>query len=206
MTGRNRLLNLKARTEAHALEMEESRARFARLEHDGPARAIVVDQLFQTPPDIARRMVDQLPDLSDAARILEPSAGLGRLYRAIRDRYSRQRLTLVEIAPKCCAELYEMSAGDEIELLQRDFLTVELPEFDAVVMNPPFRRGLDIRHIMRAYHLLKPGGVMVALCFDGVKQNKALRDWSDTWEPIPAGAFKESGTMAGCVMLTKTKS
>ena len=83
----------------------------------------------------------------------------------------------------------------------------DLPKacFDAVIMNPPFKRGLDIKHIKHAYQFLRVGKPLVALCYNGKKQNAELKPWADTWEVLPSGTFKESGTGAEVVLLTKVK-
>lgn len=47
-----------------------------------PPKVIVVDQLFPTPPPLARRMV-ALADIRPEHFVLEPSAGTGNLLRAI---------------------------------------------------------------------------------------------------------------------------
>ena len=49
---------------------------------------------------------------------------------------------------------------------QADFLECngDLGTFDRIVMNPPFTNGDDIKHIMHALKMLKPGGRLVAIC------------------------------------------
>jgi 16S rRNA G1207 methylase RsmC len=91
-------------------------------------------------------------------------------------------------------------------LIARDFLEVT-PEdaggpFDAVCMNPPFKQGTDVKHIRHALGMLKPGGLLVSLCYDGEKQNRVLKPIADTWEILPSGSFKSSGTMASVILLT----
>jgi 16S rRNA G1207 methylase RsmC len=185
--------------------MISERARFTAIERNEPAPAVVAFNLFQTPDAIASVMVGSL-DLFDGCSVLEPSAGLGRLYRAVRRLSASCSITLVEIAPQCCQVLYgETSHDPQTRLLQGDFLTREaVGLFDRVIMNPPFKQGLDVKHIMHARTLLKPGGRLVALCYDGVKQNAKLRPLADSWRVLPANSFKESGTAAGVVMLTMT--
>jgi SAM-dependent methyltransferase len=203
MNGRNRLLALRDRARIAESEMIDERARFRAVERNKPAPAVVAFNLFQTPDAVASEMVDAL-DLSDDCSVLEPSAGLGRLYRAVRRKSASCDVTLVELAPQCCQVLYRETANDaKTRLLQGDFLTREaVGSFDRIVMNPPFKQGLDVKHITHARTLLKPGGRLVALCYDGVKQNAKLRPIANTWQVLPANSFKESGTTAGVVMLT----
>lgn len=200
-TGLLRLRHLQEHTEAHAEDMADERERFARLQSDeSKPRAVSAFNLFQTPEPIADLMAARLGQRS---RVLEPSAGLGRLYRALRHR-SDCPCVLVEQSPDCFAELYRQTERDAAaQIIPGDFLAVEgLGTFDGILMNPPFKRGRDIAHIRHAATLLDRGGRLVALCYDGVRQNRDLRPICTTWEPLPAGSFVESGTRAGVVLLT----
>jgi 16S rRNA A1518/A1519 N6-dimethyltransferase RsmA/KsgA/DIM1 with predicted DNA glycosylase/AP lyase activity len=108
--------------------------RFARLAgDDSKSRVVSAFNLFQTPEPLAARVVEMAGELG---RTLEPSAGLGRLYRAVRAR-SGCHVTLVEQSAECCAELYRETAGDgACKLVQGDFLSAEgLGLFDNIVMN-----------------------------------------------------------------------
>jgi 16S rRNA G1207 methylase RsmC len=94
-------------------------------------------------------------------------------------------------------------------LKQRDFLTCWGDDlggpFQAVLMNPPFKQGLDIKHIFHAYEMLAPGGLLVGLCYDGARQGMTLRPLVDSWEQLPANTFKAEGTRAGVVLITWRK-
>jgi 16S rRNA G1207 methylase RsmC len=69
-------------------------------------------------------------------------------------------------------------------------------------MNPPFADGADIKHILHARTFLNPGGKLVAICANGPRQQAALQPLASSWEPLPAGTFKESGTNVNTVLLT----
>jgi hypothetical protein len=181
------------------------RRRFAVLaDPSSVSRPVVVDQLFQTPAALADRMAALLP--SAAAAVLEPSAGLGRLYRAARKVGPDRDITLVELSSECCRELYrEISDDPQTRLLQRDFLGCdpgELGLFGAVLMNPPFRRGTDVRHILHARRFLEPGGVLVALCYGGVTQRRQLAGIVDSWVDLPEHSFRCEGTDAPAALVT----
>lgn len=201
----NRLHSLRMENDAAKFAQAEMRPRFDRLAHrheNGSApRAVSAFQLFQTPPEIAARLVAALGSLPSLARILEPSAGLGRILDAM----PRQWETVaVEVAPQCARELYEANRIN-VRIVQRDFLTVtpaELGLFDAVAMNPPFHLRADIRHILHARQFLKPGGTLAALCFDTPSRAQALRPLAATWETLPPGTFAKEGTHVGAVLLT----
>ncbi len=205
--GKLRLLHLREQTEAAGDTLAAERSRFAALaDPSSRPRAVSAFNLFQTPPAIADRMAALLlPTLSASSVVLEPSAGLGRLYRAIRQAGHDGPVVLAEQSPDCCRELYEMTREDrQATLRQGDFLGMHI-KADAVLMNPPFKRGRDIKHIFHALEQLRPGGLLVSLCYNGVRQNKKLRPLTDSWEILPAGSFKSEGARAEIVLLTIKK-
>lgn len=203
MNAFHRLHELRLSNNAKGYEMDEMRPRFSALasrHEDGTSpRAVSACQLFQTPPELAARLVALL---GSPARVLEPSAGLGRLLDAL----PPCECVAVEVAPQLCAELFRQNRTG-VRLMQRDFLTVTPEEtglFDAVAMNPPFHMRSDIAHILHAAEFLAPGGTLAALCLDTPHREKALRHRASTWERIHAGAFKSEGTGVACVLLTIT--
>lgn len=206
----NRLHGLRQENEVAGLDMDEQRPRFERLakrHSNGTApRAVAAFNLFQTPPAIAARMVQALGALPPDARVLEPSAGLGRLLDALRVNPCGG-VVAVEIAPQCAGELYRQDRPG-VKIMQRDFLTVTPEEtglFDAVIMNPPFHLRADVRHILHAREFLKPGGRLVALCLDTDHRRAALRSLASSWEQLPGRSFKGEGTAVNVVMLTIEK-
>ena len=207
---RLRLLALRDQNDAVGQDMAIERHRFDALRDAEAPRAVSAHQLFQTPEPIAARLVSLCGDLT-GRRILEPSAGLGRIYRALRARTDAP-VTLVELSPQCMAELYRQTAHDDaVTLVQGDFLGCDADRlgglFDVVVMNPPFERGVDIRHLFHSVSLLRPGGVVVGLCYAGTKQRKAFEhadDW--TWELLPPGSFRQEGTTADVALVTHRKA
>jgi 16S rRNA G1207 methylase RsmC len=207
--GRLRLLALRDHTDAVAETMQHEQERFTALAAREAVRVVTAFNLFQTPETIADLMA-RTAGIEDHHRILEPSAGLGRLYRAIRFR-SSAHVTLVEIAPQCFAELYRGTETDDAcQLLQRDFLNCnaeQLGAFDRIVMNPPFKMGRDIKHIFRAFELLRPGGRIVSLCYAGPRQQAAFKNINGwTWIDLEPGSFRSEGTGASVAMITREKN
>ena len=199
-----RLKSLQRENDAAGAEMLIESERFNKLsvrhEQGTAPRAVSGFNLFQTPREVARLMCSLLPQ--HPGRILEPSAGLGRIYKAL-TLYTSD-IVLIENNPECCKELYN-TKNIGTGLLQRDFLTVspvDIGVFDAVVMNPPFKLGRDIKHIQHALKFLSKGGLLIALCYNGVRQNKILKPLSSTWEVLPDNSFKAEGTGASVVLLT----
>lgn len=205
----NRLHGLRMENDAAGYAIQELRPRFERMagrhENGTAPRAVAVHQLFQTPPDLAARLVGLL-DLKPDARVLEPSAGLGRLLDALQP-HNPAEVVAVELAPALTAELYRQDRPGVV-IKQRDFLTVtpaELGLFDAVAMNPPFTMRSDIKHILHALNFLRPGGRLAALCIAGPHQTKKLKPLAASWELLPAGTFKDVGTNIETVLLTINK-
>jgi len=73
--------------------------------------------------------------------------------------------------------------------------------YDRIIMNPPFSKGQEARHVAHAYRFLKPGGRLVAVTSSmaGERSNKVdkqFREWLDAVgaeeAPLPEGAFKEA--------------
>jgi len=72
-------------------------------------------------------------------------------------------------------------------------------------MNPPFKQGRDVKHIEHALEMVRPGGRLVALCYNGTRQNEKLRPIADVWEVLPEKSFREEGTAASVAMLVIDK-
>lgn len=161
-------------------------------------QVVTSNQLFPTPVAIAARMVEE-SGIMAGARVLEPSAGTGVIVKQLIEHgIFRTDVTAVEINPELCKAL---PMG--VARVCGDFLKQNgnLGKFDAVVMNPPFENGSDIKHILHARSFLEPGGKVVAICAGGTRQEEALRHLCETWELLPAGTFKESGTEVNTVLL-----
>lgn len=193
MNGISRLLSLRHDVLAAAEEMQEQRVVFTGLKNKEPVKAISSFNLFQTPEHIAERMAKLL---GPRERILEPSAGLGRLAK-----FAQGPVVCVDISPDCCDILRK-----HWETHQGDFMTMDgLGMFDGILMNPPFRLGTDVKHFFRAMEHLLPNGRIVGLCYNGTKQNAKLKPLCSTWEVLPDGSFKSEGTNASVVLLTMEK-
>ncbi len=214
MSGLDRLLALKEANDAAGALMLEMRPRFAQLaqRHElGTApRAVIGFNLFQTPRPVAARMADLIRErVRPGARILEPSAGLGRLWEPFAEEADalRQEWIMVEEAAECVRAVRAMLKRAAVH--ERDFLGTSAGdlggEFDAVIMNPPFKQGRDVKHIRHALGMLRPGGRLVSLCYNGTKQNAELRPLATTWDVLPEGSFKAEGTSASVCMLTIDK-
>lgn len=207
----SRLIAARDDNDQHAafMAMHSDRFEAYRTRHeDGTApRAVSAYQLFQTPRPLAARMAE-LADLSPGLRVLEPSAGLGRLLDEIQQ-HKPSDITACEVSPDLCRELYNLNAPN-VRILQRDFLETTGTNyglaFDRIVMNPPFHMRADIRHTRHALTFLRPGGVLVGLCMATHHRAAALQPLADHWEEIPAGAFRKEGTGVATYLFRIRKS
>lgn len=169
---------------------------------------------FQTPEHLAERLCTALPSIF-GIDILEPSAGMGRIVKAALKLCAGTVTCVEQYAPN--AEYLRQNFShrdDEVSVIEADFLSLQpedLGTFDAVLANPPFQKGADIRHITHAMNFVRPGGTVVAIMSAGVQHNsnRAATDFREMvwahgghWEVLPEGSFKESGTGVATVMVT----
>lgn len=153
-------------------------------------------QFFETPAPLAERLVE-LADVRPGDRVLEPSAGGGRIVDAI---------IAAGGIPSVC-ELHdgrrEALAARGLEVLGADFLCVERQPFDAVVANPPFTRGSDVHHVIEMLAFVSPGGRLVSIMSTAWTWrtsvlHKSFREQMELrrakWTPLEAGTFRSSGT------------
>jgi protein-L-isoaspartate O-methyltransferase len=161
-----------------------------------------VPQLFPTPAALAARMVE-VAGIGPTDRVLEPSAGTGAILKALPASADK---VAVEINSGLVAGLTRVGVSG-LRIHEGDFLDCngDLGTFDRIVMNPPFKDGADIDHIMHAVKFLRPGGRLVALCADGPRQGEKLRPLAEAcggwWESLPEGTFAEQGTNVRVAML-----
>ncbi|HZR33809.1 MAG TPA: methyltransferase [Nevskia sp.] len=154
---------------------------------------------FPTPQPLVARMLE-LVQPGPGMRVLEPSAGRGALALAAAQRGAL--VDCVELDPAHADYLRTQLWRERVR--QADFLSVQ-PEriYDAVLMNPPFERQADIRHVLHALEFLKPGGRLAAVMSAGVlfRQTGLAEQFRDllevrgaqVWEN-PPGTFRSAGT------------
>lgn len=171
---------------------------------------------FATTQGLAARMAESIRPGTRA--ILEPSAGTGRIVRAVREYCDWQkieaRIDCCEILPQFAARLEEQG----FPVVADDFLDFR-PEqpYDEIRMNPPFSiegdRLVYIAHVEHAWQMLAEGGHLEAIVAAGFsfRQDKRIRQLRElveevgSWEELPADTFKESGTAVRTVLLKMSK-
>lgn len=182
--------NLKAPSQKTTVEkMERDLKRKIRLNRNA------FNDFFPTPQTISQDIVE-LANVEKGMKVLEPSAGNGELAQAITN--AGGDLDVVELAGDLRAILEEKG----FNLVGDDFLKYKSgPDYDRIVMNPPFSNDQDIEHIYHAFNMLKPGGRLVAITSSMAgdranNKNKQFREWLDNLNAeerdLPSDAFMDS--------------
>lgn len=158
-----------------------------------------IEGYFPTPKTIVDKMLDYA-DIQTDDKVLEPSAGQGHIADEIRNITSNIDVAEWSGANKEILELKEYN------IVGNDALQIE-GQYDKIVMNPPFEKNQDIKHVRYAYdNNLKPGGKLVSIMsehafFANDKESVEFRDWLDSIdgasEKLPEGSFKESDRSTG---------
>lgn len=149
-----------------------------------------VPNFFPTPPAVLRELLEAA-DVRPGQLILEPSAGKGDIVKA---------LIAAGAEPHCYEINYTLAqhvaSTFDLAVGNVDFLTARPnPVFDRVIMNPPFERGVDERHVLHAFEFLKPGGRLVSVVCSTTAAK--LGNWADEVIALPAGSFKTSERSTG---------
>jgi len=151
-------------------------------------------QYYPTPQAVVDRVVSSIYSLK-GQRILEPSCGCGRFMDALRS--AGADVVGCEIDPVrvsiCQAKGHRVMRMNFLE-------TVPKPEFDRVIMNPPFYGTHYAKHVNHALRFLKPGGTLTAILPVTARYDHGLLD--GRWDDLPVGSFRESGTNINTTVLT----
>lgn len=178
---------------------------------------------FQTPPGLAKRMVEWAVRAGD--RVLEPSAGLGRIAAAVLGYGDAGELTLVEKDATRATKLVEVF-GTTARVIAGDFTLFVWPRlssvappgsrlelFDAVVMNPPFSQAQECAHILHALRFLRPGGRLASVASAGVRFRETapykelrarLKELDAQVEDLSDDTFAGEGTRVRTVLIRAT--
>lgn len=164
-------------------------------------------QAFYTPSALASRVVE-LANVN-GHWVLEPSAGGGALVKEATAQ-GAFGVFACEINPECeiglNAALSVMPEGRGIVSIG-DFMSFSgSMKFDRIVMNPPFTKGQDIKHVAHAMNFLKPKGRLVAIMSPLAAEKPAFAamlppDATYVVHKVPAGTFKESGTEIATIIV-----
>lgn len=180
-----------------------------------------------TPYSARVRMANALYDFfkklgeAERVRMLEPSAGDGRLVKHMMNEYGQHLFV------ECCETDYnarKVLEGSGYTLVADDFSEfIPQVKYDVIVANPPWSNYQDAKHFLHAWEsCLAPGGRMVFIMSAGtVPHNLGTVDvqhsikvrqevceivqehgWS---EPLPEDTFKESGVNVRATLVVVDK-
>ena len=159
-------------------------------------------QLFETPEEISDELVS-LANIKETDKILEPSAGRGRIIKSIKKVY-KGNIDYCEINEVNRDYLDKI---DDINFITQDFLDIKSDfKYDKIIANPPFNKNQDIKHIFKMYECLNVDGILVSIASKhwehcNNKKETAFREWLESVNAeiitIEPGKFKESGTLIG---------
>lgn len=123
----------------------------------------------------------------EPSRILEPSCGDGRILDAIRERGHRGFGIEYHAGRAAGAR----AKGHNV--LTANFLECPpTPEYDFVVMNPPFYGRHYVKHVRHALRFLKPGGTLVSILPATAHYDHG--ELQGDWRDLPVASFSEAGT------------
>lgn len=128
-------------------------------------------------------------------RVLEPSCGDGRILDEVRARGCEGFGIEVHAgrAAEARAKGHAVLTGNFLEQPAR-------PEFDVVVMNPPFYGRHYVKHVRHALKFLKPGGTLVSIL--PATAHYDHKELDGRWSDLPQGSFSEAGTNVPTGILT----
>ena len=160
-------------------------------------RFVGIDGYTPTPHGIAARMV-QLAAIMHGERVLEPSAGSGRLVEAVLAATPFANVDVCELAIAAREVLVVKQRYLTFSLIGSNFLHLATsPTFDAILMHPPAAEAAA--HVLKAFQLhLRRGGRMVAIVpdqavFAGDRAAQMLRNTIDTHADEPDGELIVGG-------------
>lgn len=155
-------------------------------------------QYYPTPVAVVERVLADLVYRMPGQRVLEPSCGCGRFMDALRA--AGAEVIGCEVDPVRAA----MCEAKGHRVMRMNFLeTVPTPDFDQVVMNPPFSGRHYAKHVRHALRFLKPGGRLTAILPATARYDHGeLDDLRPHWTDLPVGSFSESGTNINTTVAT----
>lgn len=152
-------------------------------------------QYYPTPAAVVDSVLDELYGLK-GQKVLEPSCGCGRFLDGLRKRGAKA----FGIEYDASRAMQAKAKGHPVVVA--NFLeTAPTPDYDRVVMNPPFYGKHYAKHVNHALRFLKPGGTLTAILPATARYDHGLLDGK--WSDLPVGSFSESGTNINTTVLTK---
>lgn len=161
-------------------------------------------QYYPTPLKVVENLLSDIY-VRPGQRALDPSCGCGRILTGLR------KAGAIPFGIEFDTGRVAQARAKGFDVLHANFLETEpVPQYDHVVMNPPFYGKHYFKHVAHALKFLKPGGRLTAILpitarYDhdllghlGIKADR----WREPWRDLPVGSFAESGTNINTTVLT----
>ncbi len=171
------------------------------------ARERTVERQFFPTPQRTVELLAELAEIEAGQLVLEPSAGDGAIARHFASRGAV--VDCVELDPGSADTIRH--AGYARTVITGDFLNrPRRPDYHAVVMNPPFAKRQDLRHVAHAEGFVRPGGKLVAIMSAGitfwsdrtaVEFREHVKEAGGSIEPLPDDTFREVGVTMRTVVV-----
>ncbi|WP_323012911.1 DUF4942 domain-containing protein [Devosia sp.] len=162
-----------------------------------PSTAVAKDLQFYWSPDKVIAAALEFAGVHDLTkwgynppeplRILEPSCGDGRILDMV-TKYGHRSLGIEYHAVRAA----QAQAKGHSVVLANFLECPPSPDFDAVVMNPPFYGRHYVKHVRHALKFLRPGGTLVSILPATAHYDHG--DLEGEWRDLPVGSFAEAGT------------
>lgn len=152
------------------------------------------DQAFFTPDDLAEAVAGMAN--VKGHEVLEPSAGRGALADACMAQGAIS-VSCFELNPEYAQELRRKRYREVIEGDFLEFSPAKDARYSRIVLNPPFTKNQDIKHVRHALKWLAPGGILVAIMLNNPTRPQfaaLVAEYDPETEELERGVFKESGT------------
>lgn len=170
---------------------------------------------YPTPHDAVEELLRDFY-CKEGERILEPSAGIGNIVRALLQK--PVIVDAVEVHPGRADAILGL-ASDRLAVQCANFLRMKAePIYDAAIMNPPFSGTHWMKHVRHAFDFLKPGGELRAILpvsaeINDTPGHRKFRAWAEChspgwrglWRDLPAESFAEVGVRINTTVLTLRK-
>lgn len=170
-------------------------------------------QFYPTPKEIAEYLVE-LADIKQWEDVLEPSAWLWNIVSEI-DKTNCRDIFMFELDSNKIDELIKIRDNKKWERKYIidccDFLNREtMIKVPKIIMNPPFSKSQDVKHILEAYKYLRDWWRIVAVASSSIQNREGklydeLRALNPEFIELPGWSFKESGTMVNSVIVVINK-
>lgn len=160
-------------------------------------------QFFPTPEKLVKEILKEV-EIKPEWNCLEPSAGTGNIAKFL------PNCDCIELNPNNRKHLHD----NGFNLIHDDFMTfVPAKKYNAIVMNPPFEKHQDIRHVTKAIGLATDLVVAIISASPLWRTDKESEDFRNlvasfggTMTELPKNSFVESGTAVNTALVIVSKN